>query len=149
MLKYLILTQIHISLENLEETDGIGLMKLSVLPGRRENYSNWVSVVGRIHYLESSVVSRHCFWTKGAQKRFTGWSREKLPSTVWVHVFDDSELIGESFLSSLPLGWKQECFAAFGSRTRQFKSSIKVRYQRGKKRKKKNQKKQNESDDGV
>lgn len=96
--------------------------------------------MGRTHYLESSAVSRHCFWTKGAQKRFTGWSREKLPSTVWVHVFDDSELIGESFLSSLPLGWKQECFAAFGSRTRQFKSSIKVRYQRGKKRKKKTKK---------
>lgn len=31
MFKYLILTRIHISLENLEETDGIGLMKLSVL----------------------------------------------------------------------------------------------------------------------
>lgn len=39
MFKYLILTLIHISLEHLEETDGIGLMKLGVLV-RSENYSN-------------------------------------------------------------------------------------------------------------
>lgn len=112
----------------MEETDSIGLMKWSVLLGRHENYPNCVSALGRIHYSESSVVCRHCFWTRVTQRRFKGWSREKLSANVWVYVSDHSEFIGESFLSSLSLGWKQECFAAFDSRTWKFKSSIKARY---------------------